>query len=91
MDKKTLSFLKRYGFTLNSPCPKCEEVREYLKKDYPEEYYMYVDLKVRKKAMRAANKLKKKDYENMKLYYKEWDKVFKRERKKITKDILQNR
>ena len=91
MDNKTLKFLKDYGFSLNGPCEVYAKVREYLKKDYPEEYYLYVDLKVRKKAMRAANKLKKKDYENKKLYYKEWDKVFKQERKKLTQDILQNR
>ena len=88
MDKKTLNFLKDYGFSMNGPCEVYGEIREYLKHHYPKEYYLYVDLEVRHKAMNEANKLKKKDYENMKLYYKEWSKVFKSERKKLTKKML---
>ena len=40
--------------------------------------------------MNEANKLNENDFEDMKKYYRAWDKVFKQERKKITKDILQN-
>ena len=91
MNNKTLKFLKYYGFSLNGPCEKYAEIREYLKKNYREEYYMYVDLKVRKKAMNEANKLNENDFEDMKKYYRAWDKSFKQERKKLTQDILQNR
>ena len=43
MDNKTLKFLKDYGFSLNGSCEVYAKVREYLKKDYPKEYY-YSDI-----------------------------------------------
>ena len=90
MDNKTLKFLKNYGFSLNGSCEGYAKIRNYLKNHYPKEYYLYVDIEVRKKAMNEANKLNENDFEDMKKYYRAWDKVFKQERKKLTKDILKN-
>lgn len=87
LDKKTLNFLKEYGFSINGSCEVYGEIREYLKQHYPEEYYLYVDLEVRHKAMNEANKLREKDYENMNLYYKAWSKKFKNERKNIVRGM----
>ena len=87
MDKKTLKFLKELGFSMNGPCEEYAKIREYLKKDYPKEYYLYVDKEVRKKAMNEAYKLNKDDFENDGLYYKAWNKKFKNEREKIVRGM----
>ena len=87
MDNKTLKVLKDYGFSLNGPCEKYAEIRNYLKNHYPKEYYLYVDLKVRKKAMNEAYKLNKDDFENDGYYYKAWNKKFKSERENIVRGM----
>ena len=72
---------------MNGPCEEYAKIREYLKKQYPNEYYMYVDLEVRHKAMNEANKLNKNDFKDAGLYYKAWNKKFKNEREKIVRGM----
>lgn len=49
-DKDTIMFLRHYGYNLHSDTETRANLREYLRVNYPYEYYMYVDLDIKKKA-----------------------------------------
>ena len=50
IDKDTIMFLKHYGYNLHADTEVLANTREYLKVNYPYEYYMYVDLDIKKRA-----------------------------------------
>jgi len=50
LDKDTMMFLRHYGYNLHADTETRANMREYLKVNYPYEYYMYVDLDIKKRA-----------------------------------------
>lgn len=50
LDKDTMMFLRHYGYNLHDDTVIRANMREYLKDNYPYEYYMYVDLEINKES-----------------------------------------
>ena len=80
LDSETIKWLKVYGYCLNYNS--YTRVKEGLKKWYIYEYYFYVDLEIREEACKIFE-----GEEPTKEFYRNWDKRFRNEKKRIIKAL----
>ena len=82
LDSKTIKWLKHFGYCLNANDDDYKRIRNFLKKWYAYEYYLYVDLKISEEAKKIF-----KDKAHNKEFYRTWNKIYMAEKKRIIKNI----
>ncbi|QEZ68941.1 hypothetical protein D4A35_08340 [Paraclostridium bifermentans] len=87
LDKETLTWLRSYGYTLNSSCDRMQKIKENFKKWYPYEYYFYVDIDLAQEARKQFNSLTVEDFNSPREYYKSEKKITNQEKRRLIKEL----
>lgn len=82
LPKEVIKWLRSYGYALNNNDEKFKKIKNILIKKYPYEYYLFVDMDIREQALKIFE-----GEEETREFFKTWDSRFKREKKRLIKDI----
>lgn len=87
LDKETLTWLRAFGYTLNSPCDRMKKIKENFKKWYTYEYYFYVDIDLAQEARKKFESLTVDDFNSLGEYYKSENRITNQEKRRLIKEL----